>query len=144
MSKRKILKCITKQKSCLMNPITFRELKKLPFNRKYSSKINYFQDFKHWSLNIRCLTKIRGYHVKNILILQSLLKRWRHEVIIIKEINYLNTLSLEELFISLQSHEIELNQCKPERKPKSIDINSKARKVMRKALQVEESRSIVL
>lgn len=82
--------------------------------------------------------------MKNILILKSLLKRWRHEIIIIKEINYLNTLSLEELFNSLQSHEIELNLCESERKPKSIDINSKAIKVMRKVLQVEESRSIVL
>jgi len=70
-------------------------------------------------------------------ILRSLPARWRPKVTAIEEAKDLNTLSVEDLFSSLNVHEIGLNEHEPAKKVKSIALPSRGKSS--KALKVVES-----
>jgi hypothetical protein len=75
-------------------------------------------------------------HVSKIL--RSLPARWRPKVTATEEAKDLNTLSVEDLVISLKVHEVSLNEHEPAMKSKSIALPSKEKSS--KALKVIESK----
>ena len=64
--------------------------------------------------------------------------RWRPKVTAIEEAKDLNTLSVEDLVISLKVHELSLNEHESSKKSKSIVLPSKGKSS--KALKVIESK----
>ncbi|XP_058756052.1 uncharacterized protein LOC131629265 [Vicia villosa] len=84
----------------------------------------------------------KGYstadHVKKII--RSLPKKWRPMVTTLKPAKDLNAISLEELIISLRIHGIELEEDDPQKKGKSLALNSK-NKFKTNAFQEEEESS---
>lgn len=107
---------------------------------KEESVESMFSRFQTLVAGLEVLDK--GYstsdHVKKII--KSLPKKWRPMVTALKLSKYLNKLTLEELIISLRSHEIELNEDEPQRKSKSVSLMSN-KKSESKALQVLEENS---
>src|ERR1044072_6483537 len=95
-----------------------------------------FSRFHMLVAGLRVLDK--GYstvdHVKKII--RSLPVEWRPMVTALKMAKDLNKISLEELISSLRSHEIELQEDKPQRRVKSVALKSSSKKG--KALQAEE------
>ena len=83
-----------------------------------------FSRFQILVVGLKVLDK--GYsiadHVKKII--RSLPKKWRPMVTALKLAKDLNKISLEELVISLRSHEIELEEDEPQKKGKSLDLKS--------------------
>ncbi|XP_057446030.1 uncharacterized protein LOC130738133 [Lotus japonicus] len=79
-----------------------------------------FSIFQMLTVGLRVLDK--GYstvdHAKKII--KSLPKKWRPMVTTLKRTKDLNKISLEELIISLRSHEIGLHEDEPQRKHKSV------------------------
>lgn len=73
------------------------------------------------------------YHVKKVF--RNMLKRWRPKVTNIEEAKDMNNLTPEDLICSLQSHEIDLDEDEPQKKPKYISLKYNGRKI--KALQFE-------
>src|ERR1044072_4295185 len=121
-----------------------KETKALALIQKYEAFIieedesveTMFSRFQMLVAGLRVLDK--GYctsdHVKKII--RSLPKKWRPMVTALKVAKDLNQISLEELIISLRSHEIELLEDEPQRRNKSVALASKSRKT--KALPAEE------
>src|SRR4051812_33546162 len=87
-----------------------------------------FSRFQTLTAGLRVLDK--GYtkvdHVKKII--RSLPRRWGPMVTAFKIAKNLNEVSLEELISALRSHEIELDANEPQKKGKSIALNSNIKK----------------
>lgn len=96
-----------------------------------------FSRFQILTAGLKVLDK--GYstsdHMKKII--RSLPKKWRPMVTTLKLSKNLNKITLEELIISLRSHEIELEEDEPQKKGKSAALKSN-KKSKSKALQVLE------
>lgn len=96
-----------------------------------------FSRFQILTVGLKVLNK--GYstldHVKKNI--RGFPKQWRPMVTALKLAKDLNTISLEELIISLRSHEIELEDDEPQKKGKSLALKSN-KKFDTKAFQVVE------
>jgi hypothetical protein len=73
---------------------------------------------------LRVLNK--GYTTIDLVkkIIKGLPQKWRHMVTALKVSRDLNSTTLEELISSLRSHEIELEADEPQKKAKSVALNS--------------------
>ena len=95
-----------------------------------------FSRFQTLVVGLKVLNKgySTTYHVKKII--KSLPVKWRPMVTALKLAKDLNNTSLEELISSLRSHEIEMEQDKPQKMVKSVNLKSTSGKT--KAYQAKE------
>ena len=95
--------------------------------------------FSRFQMLVKGLKVIdKGYstddHVKKII--RSLPKKWILMVTVLNLAKDLNSISIEELFCSIRSNEIELEEDEPQKRGKFVALKSKAEKT--RAYQAEE------